>query len=248
MKSYDKQRLIQNLYYFIKVTNAKVGDLESAAKVSTGYLSRWKNDGNDSSSPTVETLSIMAEKLGVSLDILLFTDVASCTKSELESLEYLNKFIKLTESEKIEWEKITISQAENAYKGGFGESVYPLPFMVDISNDFNYVDLRYHSLFDDSEFKLSGPLFRWVKHSSTIYLTCITKKGESYKQYEMYLDSNNNGFTKILNYDESTNPELGEVIENLYNIISTMSKTKIDKKVANELDTLLLTEDDDFDF
>ena len=252
MINYDKQRLIKNLYHYIKLSNYKVGDLEAAANVSTGYLSRWKNDGNDSSSPTVETLTIMADKLAVSLDTLLFTDIESLNSSEIKIIDYLNKFIKKTESEEFEWERITINQAYSSYKGGFGESVGKLPFMVSDSDSFNNYYLVYKSLFNDAEYTLAAPLYKFSKHSADIFITCIQKndyknKGEDSLEYELYLDSDLNGFTKICNADENANPEIRKVIKNLYDIIAAMTRTKLDTLVESELNSLF-NDDDNLGF
>lgn len=250
MANYNKQQLMTNLNYYIKLRNVKVGDLEEAAGVSVGYLSRWKKDGNDNSSPTVETLSIMAEKLNVSLDILCYVDIISLTPTELKLLEYLNRFIRKTEAGDFVWERITKHQAESTSPNGIiGGKQYP--FMEDVSPDLYHFKLVYKSLFDDNIASIEGDIYKLVKGMQTIY---ITKIGRTIKnsnkdsiQYELYLDTYN-GLKKICNVDENTKTDIDNVIKNLYEIASVSARTvKLDENLQNELDKFFV-EDEELPF
>lgn len=250
MSNYNKNKLMRNLNYYIKLRNVKVGDLEEGAGVSVGYLSRWKNDGKDNSSPTVETLSVMAEKLNVSLDILCYVDIESLTPTELKLLDYLNSFIDKTKNGEFVWERITKHQAECTWPGGVIDGqIYP--FMKDVSPDnYNYV-LIYNSLFDDSSATIEGNIYKFEKGNKTVYITKIGRSTpDSNKisfQHELYLETST-GLHKICNIDENTKADLDNLLKKLYEVASISARTvKLDEKLQNELNELF-NEDEELPF
>lgn len=63
----DIVRLHNNIQYLIKIQHLKVGEVENAIEVSTGYLSRMKNKDI----PVSKVISL-ADYFGVSLDDLVY--------------------------------------------------------------------------------------------------------------------------------------------------------------------------------
>lgn len=216
-------------------------DLEEDSGVSVGYLSRWKNDSKDNSSPTVETLSIMANKLNVSLDILCYVDIESLTPTELKLLEYLNSFIDKTKSGEFVWERITKHQAEWTFPSGLIDG-NPYTFMVDVSQDMFTFKLIYKSQFGDNTASLEGNIYKFEKGNKIVYITKIGRTTENLNkgniQYELYLETNI-GLNRVCNVDETTKSEINSILINLYEEASLSARTvKLNEKLQNELDEL----------
>lgn len=99
---YNRARMLANIYSIAKAKNVKIGDLESAAGVSTGYISRLAKDENKGAL-TVEVLVAIAKKLDVSLDALVLTDDGQLSQNEMEMLRFLDKMTVDTERYDLEW-------------------------------------------------------------------------------------------------------------------------------------------------
>ena len=81
MTAFDKTRCLTNIYYLARQKGIKIGDLEAEANVSTGYFSRLNKEDNKTV-PSIETLLLVADKLGVSVDALVRRDYATPTPRE----------------------------------------------------------------------------------------------------------------------------------------------------------------------
>ena len=77
---FDKKILLENISYLLKEKEMKIGELEAAAKVSTGYISRITKEEN--SKPGIEFIMNVAEVLNVGMDTLLKVDLSAQTPTE----------------------------------------------------------------------------------------------------------------------------------------------------------------------
>lgn len=102
MNFYNRAYCIENIFVLAKEKNIKIGELENAAGVSSGYLSRLKKEGNESN-PSIDILCAIADKLDVSIDSLVSKRLSVLSPEERYMLEFLNKMIKNTEDENIWW-------------------------------------------------------------------------------------------------------------------------------------------------
>lgn len=100
---YSRARMIANIQAIAKTKNVKIGDVESAAGVSTGYISRLAKD-ESKGGLTVDVLVAIAQKLEVTLDALVMTDDGQLTGTEMEMLQFLDKVTIDTEKYDLEWE------------------------------------------------------------------------------------------------------------------------------------------------
>lgn len=99
---FDKAGCIETIYYLAKERGLKIGDLEEKAGVSKGYLSRINKEGN-TSVPSIELLSSVAEQLGVSVDYLVNYRVFEPTEGEAFLMKFLDKVLHRTICGKLEW-------------------------------------------------------------------------------------------------------------------------------------------------
>ena len=118
MIEFDKSRLISNIYYLAKKKNIKIGDIETKAGVSLGYISRLNKEENKTV-PNIEFLVSVANSLGVSLDSLLENDFSTRTFDENKIISFLDKLTAQTKAYQIAWECETaddiFSHDENEY-------------------------------------------------------------------------------------------------------------------------------------
>ncbi len=103
MVEFNKKLMLDNISYLLSKRDMKIGELESRADVSTGYLARLSKDEN--SKPGVELVMKMADALGVSIDSLLQHDYRSLTPTESYLLKFLGKLRTDTLNDKLDWQK-----------------------------------------------------------------------------------------------------------------------------------------------
>ena len=96
----QKNNLLINIEYLSKVRRIKKADLEAAAGVSKGYLSRFKND-DPNSLPSVSFIESAASQLKVTIDALLNADLSD--ELAAYNVRLLKKLIKDTENHDLEW-------------------------------------------------------------------------------------------------------------------------------------------------
>lgn len=72
-----KTRVIKNIRYLVDNTGIKIGDIERAAGISIGYLSRKEAeiDKEASEGISLHFLYVFAKKLGIEMDILTDYDI-----------------------------------------------------------------------------------------------------------------------------------------------------------------------------
>lgn len=125
MKEFNKRLCLSNIYYLAKKKNIKIGDLESAAGVSAGYISRL-NKADTKTSPSIEMLVAVADMLEVSLDALLHHDFEVLTPGEKYMVDFLSKLIeKTTDNDEI-WQRETYSKLSHIRADENGNPNHPL--------------------------------------------------------------------------------------------------------------------------
>jgi transcriptional regulator with XRE-family HTH domain len=236
MKSFNKERLINNIYFLAKLKNIKIGDLENGIYVSTGYFSRYKKSSKDSSM-SVDTLCLISNKLDVSLDILLFSNLSNLTASETQTFSYLSSFIKLTENKIFKWEKLTHNNIIENYENSSFLNKMDIP-LLEYEKLEDKLLISYKSFYDDLKYEINFPLFVLEKETSTLYLTSINNKdNETIYEFYLYLDGEIKNIYRTSKY---SNQELNQLLENLYNCCTKYSnEVNYDDETINEINNIL---------
>ena len=108
---YDKDLVLRNIRYLLSSSTIKLGQIEREARgCQPGYLSRLERNTTE---PSLEFIVTVAVKLGVSMDLLLHTDLTQITKTEQYIIDFLGKLEKDTNDEKLKWEARTASDLNN---------------------------------------------------------------------------------------------------------------------------------------
>ena len=89
---FNKEQCIANIYALAKEQGVKIGELESAANISVGYLSRLAKENNNAL-PNIEALVIISDKLNVSLDALVKKDLTVNNSTESYFIKVVDKLL-----------------------------------------------------------------------------------------------------------------------------------------------------------
>lgn len=103
---FSKQKLMDNIYALIQEQGIKIGELENALGVSTGYISRLNK--NPDSTINIELAWRIAKYFGVSVDVLVEGDMTRAR----DNLRYMGRFLEQlkakTDANELEWDSIYI--------------------------------------------------------------------------------------------------------------------------------------------
>ncbi len=94
---------MENIYAAAKDRGIKIGELERFAGLSTGYLSKLSKEGN-TAVPGIDSLQLIAEKLGISIDCLLNVNYKNLSADEKYVILFLDRLMLKTEAGRITWE------------------------------------------------------------------------------------------------------------------------------------------------
>ncbi len=100
---YTNSMFLANVDYVRKQKGEKVGELEKAVEVSTGYFARLSK--NPETMPGAEVLIKIALHYGVPIDCLLLYSYSTYTEEEKILSDYIEKIISWTMNGWIKWEK-----------------------------------------------------------------------------------------------------------------------------------------------
>lgn len=99
---FNKKLCMDNIYAIAKDKGIKIGDLERKAGLSAGYLSKLSKEGN-TAVPAIDSLLVIAQTLGVSLDSLLSVQYSELNKEEKYFAAFIDKLTVGTELGKLTW-------------------------------------------------------------------------------------------------------------------------------------------------
>lgn len=248
---FNSRILFNNIAFLLKNTEFKVGELETAAGVSTGYISRTSKD--ESSNPSIEFVAKTANFFGVGLDLLINVDLGAETETEIYLAKLIDKLVVDTNSNKLDW------KVEKAY--------YLNNLEADI-NGFTDHDLFYYETFQEQTEagyaeESTDVRFKSDSYGMNTYIAddCFYLQMKDYRLYVMKISKSihnikdpeadaielwmvpNRGSNKFLVKDLN-NSVHNILIKNLYRSISEYNKKpKIDNEVKRVLDAYLFNSD-----
>lgn len=247
---YNRSRMIQNIYSIAKTKGKKIGDIETAAGVSAGYISRLAKDDSKGAF-TVDFLASIAEQLGVTLDVLAFTDDGQLTENEAGMLTFLDRLTVDTEKYELEWNLLDPRTQDDSFL-----FEHPL-FRVrddgcseDPDGNYHYYSYtQYDSrFFPPKEAKINGNCYtaKIDDYSNTkIYLMNVRLYGNVFdtqkKGFEIYFIAREETVTPIM-CSLMTCDQLTDAIARLYNAVeSARSHLTVSDNVRNIMNRYLKT-------
>ncbi len=99
--NFNSRLIFDNISYLIKEQGKKVGEVETQAGVSAGYISRNSKDSN--SKPGIDFLSRVSEILNTSIDTIMKIPLSELTPTERYLVSFFEKLKADTAADKILW-------------------------------------------------------------------------------------------------------------------------------------------------
>ena len=235
---FNKTRCINNITYLAKSKGIKIGDIESVAGVSAGYLARI-NKEESKASPSIELLVNVANRLEVSLDTLITIDCSSISPAEQYVIGFLTKLIENTESGEEHWwleAGKTMEACGVNIDSGFAQH----PLFRNRSDDSNEVE--YNSLFHlEESVEHCYDAFRLVFFGRALYITkidfCYGSSEGTKTEFEFYSVKNH----KVEPICSSANKTFETILSNLYHVAEKSSKEpSVSKDLRSDIDSYLI--------
>ena len=236
---FDKMICLNNIRYLAKAKGINLGDLETGAGVSAGYLSRIGKEDNKSS-PSIEVLTSIADKLGVSLDGLVGFDYAGLTPTERYIIDFIEKLITETMGGTQSWEKESLAVFANIDRYRDDTTSHPLFAVVDDRITYNSYFATKAGTSPAGEF-YHTPLTA----SNQLYITKVSYPDVAGFDYEIYI-------TEHIEYSHSWNIEpvcatnpgtetaFNSALERLYTTVRDACRNvKVNQNVRNIIDRFM---------
>ncbi|MCM1096896.1 MAG: hypothetical protein NC427_02400 [Ruminococcus flavefaciens] len=253
-KHFDKVRFFNNLTYLLAVKNIKLGDIERDSGNSPGYLSRMKS-GKSNADPSIEFIITAAKKLGVSVDMLVNSEIREMSQTELYLKDFGEKLIEDTRNDKLTWVCQRQSELEEleAHYDEYDNEPYadhPIFSVKGIPNDTNFPTLK---VYYDSRFykncgvTIGGDCYHADLVSNgnvTLYLMSCKKGGDKIKWkkdsfWELYLYKLGSGIHPLCNTMEICSPLEVMIDSLLKEIRESVSHVHINDEVKDAIDRYL---------
>ena len=233
---FNKEQCIANIYALAKEQGVKIGELESAANISVGYLSRLAKENNNAL-PNIEALVIISDKLNVSLDALVKKDLTVNNSTESYFIKVVDKLLDDTKIKPSIW----VLEHEDNLKNMTRKQVdkHPLFHTKTYHEEFfneEVCETMYNSIVPSDESVVVNGDFFYADISKTtgFYLTSV-KYPFGFEAHEIFLIDN--GKIDPLCSTNGAGTMLTDKIKLLYQTVSeTVNKPKIKDSVKTTLD------------
>ena len=177
-KHFDKYLFFRNIRERLKQTDVKVGQIEKEAGCQRGYMSRLDKP-ESTTDPTAEFMITASQMLGVSLDLMLSTELSELSPTETYIASLLEKLIRDTTRDKIGWEVECEEYLEGIEPAYDLEPGHPLFLFAD---EEHTISRFYSKAFGDDTVFHGNSYCCDLKNRSTLYLMNVACKDEDYSE------------------------------------------------------------------
>jgi transcriptional regulator with XRE-family HTH domain len=253
---FDKRLMFDNIAYLIKENDMKVGEVESQAGVSAGYISRTSKDGG--TKPGIDFIVNISRILKVSLDVLLSVDLEKVTPTEKYLIDFIDKLISDTAHDKLSWNKDSAETLNYLECDANGNTDHPLfhseTFME--PGEAEYPEEVTRNIFISNTFDvltyIAGNCYSLnMKNGAQLYLMNVSKSVHAIGDKEAFAKEiwMKTKFqpAKFLCSTRSGAP-IADMVESLYTAVEENSKhPKIDSNLQEVIDAFMqddLSDDD----
>lgn len=139
-------RVTENIMILADEQDITKSDLEKAVGISAGYLSKLSNPDN-TTVPSAEVLLAIARKLRVTVDLLLSSELSKMSESEKFLAKFMDKVIKDTEEERLEWKTETredLSEVSIYPDGSVSHQLFKAEYTGEVDGEGN---LEYKAIY-----------------------------------------------------------------------------------------------------
>lgn len=245
---FNKQLMLDNISFFLKEFGKKIGELETGAGVSPGYISRISKESN--TKPGIEFIMKVADSLNTSIDTLLNVDLAEMTPTERYLVSFLEKLNKDTLEDKLDWNRESADRLNRAETDINGNPDHPLLSYETFyeESECEYPDEVSRVVFVSNAFDcrtyVNGDCFNLrLKNGSILYFMNISKSVHKVndpdafaKEIWMYTPGTGANF---LCSNRATSP-LAALVDNLYTTVSErMKNPRIKQELQYVIDSFM---------
>lgn len=239
MSKFNKDLFLRNIYHLIKEKNYKIGQIEDGIGVSTGYFSRLKE--SSTVSPNIDLVCSISEFFNISVDRLIYSDLAGLNVSVRYYLDVLDYLYSKTKVYEITWENTTSEEfydkSNIQYDYDYNDCYVDWDFASVIQNSFGS-SIVYNSSLQEGEFLLEN-IFSFENGKNVFYINKINHMNDEDYSYELYIQGDF-GFEGVCYANENSIPELFEAFNKLYNLcLDNMKYPKLNENIRNTFDKLM---------
>lgn len=255
-KHFDKYLLFQNIRELMKGTEIKLGQIEKEAGCQPGYMSRL--DKTDSATdPTAEFIVTAAQILGVSVDVLLNVTIKEMSANELYMIRFLEKLIRDTIGEKLNWVKEPLYALQDIYEDEDGRIWHPLfDSYQDIGinsggNTYQTIQMYFPSEAFGRKTAIAGDCYHLeLKNNATLYFMYVTEEGSADDEegkcaFELWMYNKKSG-ASFLCSDHVGKQTINKLVFNLWITIEQyMTRPHVNKDHKSIIDAFMNDDESD---
>lgn len=244
---FDKKIFLDNLDLFMKEKSIKSREIEEAADVSKGYISRLKKADNQSV-PGIDFLLTAADKFGISVEALSSINFTMCSDNEKYYINFLNSLISRTTRGEITWEKVSFRDFINKIDNKTDEEVIieKEPSMFEIATQSIQGKRRYKSTFDYGEYQYESTLGDFYsfsidkKHSLYMIKVALSFQEEEFTGIELFMTSNNNKKSNVCCVSPHVPQKYDALLYRLYEtVMGSINVNFMDKETKSVIDSFM---------
>ncbi len=171
-------KCVKNIREIIKTQGKKIGDIESKAGFSQGYLSKILKN------PKQETLSIsfiekISELLNVSIDLIMYYDYSKIEEDEKIAIEFLKEIREKTINKELHWKSVYTE------KNDLFEYIKAMPIVLQNKVKTEY---EFKSKYKDEELILKRKIYKEKNVTKLEIIKDLEKTNK--KIIELFSDDN----------------------------------------------------------
>lgn len=250
-EEFNKNIMFDNISFLLEKYGKKIGELESEAGVSTGYISRTSKDSG--AKPGIDFIINVAATLKISIDTLVNVDLSGLTPTELYLVSFFEKLKKDTVDDKLEWnlEPADVLNSQQADINGYVDHPMMNLETFDIKGEAGYpeevTEVVMKSRAYDTNTYIKGDCFHLkMKNGAKLYIMNVMKavrnSNENTAIKEVWMYEPNIGKQFLASSEDEF--KLADLVDDLYQTIAEFSKhPKIKTEMRSIIDAYIKNDD-----
>lgn len=242
---FNKKILFDNISFLVKELGKKIGEIETAAGVSPGYISRSAKEGG--AKPGIDFIVKVADVLNTTVDTLINTNLTELSATERYLISFIEKLKSDTVSDKLEWE-YSSADSLNRLEQPNGHPLFSYETFYEQS-EVDYPDEVSRIVFVSHTFNchtsINGGCFSLkLKDNAVLHLMNICKSvhrvndPNAYAK-ELWISKPFSSTDFLCSNTDKTSP-FSELLDDLYEAISEYAKhPKIKKDLQSVIDAFM---------
>lgn len=246
--SFDNALMFSNITLLVKTLGKKIGELETEAGVSPGYISRTSKE--PFAKPGIDFIMNVANALNTSIDTLVGVDLSALTPTEHYLISFIEKLKADTVLDKLNWERESknfLKRLEPDFNGNVPHPLFSYETYL-MESECGYPEAVEGVVFVSNSFECNTSIYKdcfnlRMKNGAKLYIMNICKdvyrtNDSGALAIELWMHNNKNGAQFLCSNKKDT--ILANIINDLYLTIEEFSKhPKIKQDLKNIIDAYM---------